>query len=109
VAVLVDEQPPPAVTTIAVGAPNKALAKAGSAVKYVGVVTALDGSTPVGTFAIYDGDTKIAEVELDASDRGRVSVKLPKLPAGLHLVHGVFTGGDGYADATTVPVPLVLW
>ncbi|HEY1104640.1 MAG TPA: pullulanase-type alpha-1,6-glucosidase, partial [Agromyces sp.] len=109
VAVLVDEQPPPAVATIAVGAPNKALAKAGSAVKYVGVVTALDGSEPVGTFAIYDGDTKIAEVELDASDRGRVSVKLPKLPAGLHLVHGVFTGGDGYADATTVPVPLVLW
>ncbi|MCD5344980.1 pullulanase-type alpha-1,6-glucosidase [Agromyces sp. S2-1-8] len=109
VAVLVDEQPPPAVATIAVGAPSKALAKAGSTVKYLGKVVALDGSAPVGSFAIYEGDTKLAEVELAAGDDGRVNVKLPKLPAGLHLVRGVFTGGDGYADAQPMPVPLVLW
>ena len=40
VAVLVDEQPPPAVTTVTVAAPNKLFAKAGSAVKVQGTVFA---------------------------------------------------------------------
>lgn len=109
VAVLVDEQPPPAVTTLAVGAPDKLVAKAGSAVKYVAKVVALDGSTPTGAFAVYEGGTKLAEVSLTAEDEGTVKLKLPKLGRGVHLVHAVFTGDEGYADTQTVPVPIVLW
>ncbi|WP_245561788.1 Ig-like domain-containing protein [Agromyces italicus] len=106
---LVDEQPPPAVATLALGAPNKLVAKSGSAVKYVAKVVALDGSTPTGTFAVYEGGTKLGTVELTAEDEGRVNLKLPKLGRGLHLVHAVFTGDEGYADTQTVPVPILLW
>ncbi|MFF2277853.1 pullulanase-type alpha-1,6-glucosidase [Agromyces sp. NPDC058126] len=109
VAVLVDEQPPPAVATLALGAPDKLVAKAGSAVKYVAKVVALDGSTPTGTFAVYEGGTKLAEVSLTAKDKGRVNLKLPKLGRGLHIVHAVFTGDEGFADTRTVPVPILLW
>ncbi|MGW9629467.1 pullulanase-type alpha-1,6-glucosidase [Agromyces sp. NPDC055520] len=109
VAVLVDEQAPPAVATLAAGAPDKLVAKSGAAVKYVAKVVALDGSTPTGTFAVYEGGTKLAEVVLTANDKGRVNLKLPKLGSGVHLVHAVFTGDEGYADSQTVPVPLLLW
>ncbi|MFC9559641.1 pullulanase-type alpha-1,6-glucosidase [Agromyces sp. NPDC056965] len=109
VAVLVDEQAPPAVTTFTVAAPNKLLAKAGSAVKLVGKVFALDGGAPVGDVRVYDGGTLIAEAELEARDKGRIDVKLPKLPRGLHLVRAVFDGGEGYADSQSFTVPLILW
>lgn len=109
VAVLVDEQAPPAVTTFTVAAPDKLLAKAGSAVKVRGTVFALDGSAAVGTVRVYDGGNVIAEVELVAGDRGRFEVKLPKLPRGLHLLRAEFDGGEGYADSQSFAVPLILW
>ena len=109
VAVLVDEQAPPAVATFTVGAPNKLLAKAGSAVHYVGAVLAADGSKPVGTVTITDGSKVLATVELTAKDRGRFSVKLPKLSAGVHVIRASFDGGEGFADSGSFPVPLILW
>ena len=109
VAVLVDEQAPPEVATVTVAAPNKLLAKAGSAVKVEGRVFALDGSRPVGTLTVLDGSTVIATVEVRASDRGRVSVQLPKLPRGLHLIRTSFDGGEGFGDSRSFPVPLILW
>ncbi|MDR6905419.1 pullulanase-type alpha-1,6-glucosidase [Agromyces sp. 3263] len=109
VAVLVDEQAPPVVATFTIGAPNKLLAKAGSAVHYVGAVLAADGSTPVGTVTITDGSKVLATVELTAKDRGRLSVKLPKLSAGVHAIQASFDGGEGFADSGSFPVPLILW
>ncbi|WP_022891192.1 pullulanase-type alpha-1,6-glucosidase [Agromyces subbeticus] len=109
VAVLVDEQPPPAVATFTVATPNKLLAKAGSAVRMQGQVFALDGAAPVGTLRVFDGGTAIAETELVAGDRGRFAVKLPKLPRGLHLLRAEFDGGDGFADSQSFTVPLLLW
>ena len=109
VAVLVDEQAPPAVATFTVGAPNKLLAKAGSAVLYVGAVLAADGSKPVGTVTITDGSKVLATVELTAKDRGRFSVKLPKLSAGVHVIRASFDGGEGFTDSRSFPVPLILW
>ncbi|MGW9169029.1 GH92 family glycosyl hydrolase [Agromyces sp. NPDC055658] len=97
------------VPTIAVGAPNKLLAKSGSTIRFVAKVVALDGSSPLGTFTVYDGDDVIAEVPVTAAADGSVSVKLPKLGAGLHLVHGEFTGDGGFGDSGTVTVPLILW
>ena len=56
-----------------------------------------------------DGSKVVATVELTAADRGRIDVKLPKLPRGLHLIRTTFDGGDGFADSTSMPVPLLLW
>lgn len=109
VAVLVDEQPPPTVQTVLTAAPNKLVAKAGSAVRVRGTVTAVDGSTPAGTVRVFDGDREIASTELSASDAGVIDLKLPKLKAGLHLIRTEFVAGEGYRDAATLPVPLVLW
>ncbi|MFD4422291.1 pullulanase-type alpha-1,6-glucosidase [Agromyces sp. NPDC058484] len=109
VAVLVDEQAPPAVATLTIGAPNKLIARAGAAVTYVGGVFALDGSRPQGTVTITDGSTVIATVELAESDRGRIAVKLPKLSRGLHIIRASFDGGEGYGDSTSFPVPILIW
>jgi len=97
------------VATVSVGAPDQLLAKAGSGVQFVAQVTALDGRSPVGTFTVYDGDRPIADAQVAVTADGRVKVKLPKLPAGVHLVHGEFTGDGGFQDSQTVPVPLILW
>ncbi|MFE6964328.1 GH92 family glycosyl hydrolase [Agromyces sp. NPDC057679] len=97
------------VATISIGAPNKLLAKAGSAIRFTARVFALDGRAPVGTFTVYDGDRAIAEVPVTARDGGEVTVKLPKLKGGLHLIHGEFEGDAGYGDSRTIPVPLLLW
>ncbi len=100
---------PPAVATVTVAAPNKLIAKAGSSVKVAAQVFTADGSTPVGTLTVLDGGTAIATVEVTARDDGRVTVKLPKLPAGLHLISTSFEGGEGLSDSGSVPVPLLLW
>ncbi|MET4156623.1 pullulanase-type alpha-1,6-glucosidase [Agromyces sp. PvR057] len=109
VAVLVDEQPPPAVATVTVAAPNKLLAKAGSAVKVVGQTFAVDGGRPVGTITVLDGGTVVATATLKASDRGRFQLDLPKLGKGLHLIRTSFDGGEGFGDSRSLPIPLLIW
>lgn len=108
-AVLVDEQEPPAVATGVIAMPNKVLAKASSAVKVAGQVSAADGTKPVGTVTILDGGTAIATTQVAANDGGRFDVKLPKLGAGVHVLTVEFDGGEGYADSTSVPFVVVLW
>jgi len=110
VAVLVDEQPPPAVATSVVAVPNKVFGKAGSAVKLSGQVTAADGTEAVGTVTILDGDRVVATTELTAGEDGRFQdVKLPKLGAGVHVLTVAFDGGEGYADSQSAPIAIVLW
>ena len=75
----------------------------------VGSVVALDGSAPVGTITVLEGDTVLATAEVTADAAGVFKVKLPKLPAGVHLVRTTFDGGDGFADSASMPVPLILW
>ncbi len=109
VAVLVDEQAPPAVATGVIAVPSKVFAKAGSAVKVAGTVVAVDGTAPVGTVTILDGGEVIATTQVAAGSRGRFDVKLPKLGAGVHVLTAEFGGGEGYAGSTSVPFVVVLW
>ena len=106
---LVDEQAPPAVATGVIAVPSKVFAKAGSAVKVGGQVSTADGTRAVGTVTILDGGVAVATTQVDARDRGRFDVKLPKLGAGVHLFTVEFDGGEGYADSTSVPFAVVLW
>ncbi|WP_350347968.1 pullulanase-type alpha-1,6-glucosidase [Agromyces sp. G08B096] len=108
-AVLVDEQPPPAVATFVLATPSKLFAKAGSAVRVIGQVFAVDGAKPEGTVTVTVDGEPVATEELTAKDRGRFDVKLPKLGRGLHWVQVAFDGGEGYADSGYPPLPVLLW
>lgn len=106
VAVLVD---PAAITTSIVAGPDRLVAKHGSTVTVVGKVRAADGSAPVGTVTVKDGSKTVVTEELTAADKGRVSVTLPTLSRGVHVLRTSFTGGPGYRDARgRAPVPLVI-
>ena len=109
VAVLLDDQAPDPVKTTVLAAPNKLLAKAGSAVKVVGKVIAADRSNPVGTVTVTDNGKVIATETLKAGDKGRIDVKLPKLGKGLHLIRTSFTGEEPYEDSRSIPLPVLLW
>ena len=110
VAVLVDEQAPPAVATVVIAAPNKAVRRRPAPpVKVAGTVVAADGTAPVGTVTILDGGEVIATTQVAAGGRGRFDVKLPKLGAGVHVLTVAFDGGEGYADSQSVPIVIVLW
>ncbi|WP_136708153.1 pullulanase-type alpha-1,6-glucosidase [Agromyces sp. H66] len=108
-AVLVDEQEPPATATSVIAVPNKVFAKAGSSVKLTGQVSAADGTEPVGTVTVFDGDDAVATALLGTDADGGFKVKLPKLDAGLHVLTVTFDGGEGYADSQSVPIVIVLW
>nr|WP_082510578.1 pullulanase-type alpha-1,6-glucosidase [Leifsonia sp. Leaf325] len=109
VAVLLDDQAPAPVKTTVLAAPNKLLAKAGSAVKVVGKVIAADRSTPVGTITVTDNGKVIATETLTAGDKGRIDVKLPKLAKGLHLIRTTFAGVAPYESSRSIPLPVLLW
>ncbi|MFC9560973.1 OmpL47-type beta-barrel domain-containing protein [Agromyces sp. NPDC056965] len=97
------------VGTFVIGLPSKLIAKSGSQVKYLGQVFAGDGSKPVGTLTITEGSRVLATVEIAASDKGRFSVKLPKLDRGVHVLRATFDGTAPFADASAVPVPMLIW
>ncbi len=109
VAVLVDEQEPAEIATSVIAVPNKVFAKAGSALKLGGHVVAADETDAVGTLTVLDGGDVIATTQVAASDAGRFDVKLPKLGAGVHVLTVAFDGAEGYADAQSVPMVIVLW
>ncbi|MFF2275682.1 ExeM/NucH family extracellular endonuclease [Agromyces sp. NPDC058126] len=95
--------------TFVIGLPNKLIAKANSAVLYKGQVFAQDGSKPVGTLTVSDGSTVIATVEVTEKDKGRFSVKLPKLSRGVHVLSASFDGATPFADSSAIPVPILIW
>lgn len=106
----VDDQEPPAVATSVVAVPSKVFAKAGSAVKVSGQISAADGTEPVGTVTIMEGNQIVATTEVAAGDSGRFkNMKLPKLGASVHVLTVVFDGAEGYAHSQSVPIAIVLW
>ena len=76
---------------------------------YVARIIALDGSAPVGTLTITDGSKVIATVEVTAEQRGRVTVQLPKLSRGVHVLRSSFDGASPYTDSRSFPVPMLVW
>ncbi|MDY0908369.1 pullulanase-type alpha-1,6-glucosidase [Microbacterium sp. CFBP9034] len=107
VAVLVDKAD---ARTAVLAAPDRLVAKHGSAVSVVGKVVSADGAAPVGTVTVTDKGAVIATAELTAADKGKVKVALPTLSRGLHLLRTSFEGGPGFQDSRTiVPVPVLIY
>lgn len=106
VAVLVDKAD---VRTAVLAGPDRLIAKASETVKVTGRIVAADGTAPVGTVTVTDGGREIASGALTAADKGKVSITLPKLSRGLHLIRTTFDGTAGYADSRAiVPLPVFI-
>jgi len=89
---------------------DRVLVKAGQKVTVTAWVSSADRSAPVGTVTVSDGGRVLATADVPASARGRVSVALPALPRGLHLLRVSFSGGAAHGDSRAVlPVPVVVY
>ncbi len=95
-------EPPEPVVTEVYGSANKLFAWGGRGVSYTAYVVAEDGSAPVGTVTIYDGRTEIATAELTAESNGRITIDVPKLKRGVHLLRAGFDG-EGFVSSRGYP------
>ncbi|MEO5919637.1 MAG: ExeM/NucH family extracellular endonuclease, partial [Pseudolysinimonas sp.] len=90
------------VKTTSFGSVNRLLSFGGRNVDYTLHVVAADGSEPVGEVTIYDGRRVLTTASLEVGDDGRLTVRLPRLSRGIHLVTAVFEG-EGFLDSRTWP------
>jgi 5'-nucleotidase len=88
------------------GSLNHLFVSSYSTVKYTAKVRAQEGMVS-GTVAIYDGRHQIATGTLAAD--GNVTVTLPRLKRGAHLITARFTGTDAYLASTSWPSLLLVW
>lgn len=70
-------------------------------------VTGQFGITPTGEVKVYDGTKLIATGALGAD--GRVTVTLPKLDRGVHLITVVYPGNEQLGGSKSFPSLLLVW
>jgi 5'-nucleotidase len=92
--------------TFTSGSLNHLLVSSHSTVKYTVQVRAHEG-TVSGDVGIYDGRRQIATATLGSG--GRVTVTLPKLKRGVHLITAKFIGTDEFLPSTSWPSLLLVW
>lgn len=74
----------------------------GASVTYTIVVSAKASTAPVGTVTVTDNGRVVATVEVVANTAGRVTVTIPALTRGAHLLVATFAG-DGYVPSVSRP------
>ncbi len=90
------------VKTFSYGSVSRLISLGGRNVDYLMRVVASDGTEPVGEVTIYDGRRVLTTAALEMGDDGRLTVRLPRLSRGIHLITAVFEG-DGFVDSRTWP------
>lgn len=88
---------------------NKLIAKKGATVQYTVRVSAGAGTVATGAVTIYDRTKAIATVSLTEADNGRVTLTLPALARGVHLLSASYAGSDLVEPSKSPRVPLVIW
>jgi len=88
------------------GVPDPVVAKANKKLKYTVTVTAAE--RPTGELTVYDGTTVIATATLDGSDRGTVTIHLPRLSSGLHHLSVEYSGSELVQGALSAPVTVTI-
>ena len=107
VAVLVDDQVQPIDTTVR--ASTDVLVKAGRSATVKVQVSAADGSDPVGEVVVRDRGVVVATVPITPEHDGRVTVSVPKLGRGLHLLTVSFEGTEPWQDSRMrLPLPVIV-
>ncbi|WP_255305011.1 pullulanase-type alpha-1,6-glucosidase [Microbacterium sp. 3J1] len=108
VAVLVDDQVQPIDTSVRASA--DVLVKSGRSATVKVSVASADGSAPVGTVTVRDRGKVVATVELTTASAGSVSVAVPKLGRGLHLLTVSFDGTEPWQDSRgRLPLPVIVY
>lgn len=92
--------------TITVAAPNRLIVVGSQTLTYTVVVSAV-GEQPVGTVSVTDNGKALTSATLTAQSKGRVTITLPRLTRGLHILRAQFVG-DGFVTSTSNPVPVAV-
>lgn len=92
--------------TITIAVPSRLVVSGSQALTYTVVVSAA-GEKPVGTVSVTDNGKALASAVLTAQSNGRVTITLPRLAKGLHILRAQFAG-DGFVTSTSLPVPVVV-
>lgn len=90
------------VTTTVTGSTDRHLVRTGAAVTYKVVVKASNGAAPVGAVTVTDNGKQIATAEMTAEANGTVTITVPALKRGAHLLVAKFTG-NGYTQSGSRP------
>nr|WP_201470909.1 pullulanase-type alpha-1,6-glucosidase [Microbacterium hydrocarbonoxydans] len=107
VAVLVDDQVQPIDTTVR--ASSDVFVKAGRSAAVKVQVASADGSDPVGEVVVRDRGVVVATAPITAEHDGRVTVTVPKLGRGLHLLTVRFEGTEPWQDSRVwLPLPVIV-
>lgn len=102
---LVEAVDPRAESTV-VGTPDLLVAKASKKLKYT--VTVTSAERPTGEVTVYDGATPIATATLESKDRGTVTVQLPRLSPGTHLLWVEYSGSDLVQGSVSAEVSVLI-
>ena len=65
------------------------------------------GIAPTGVVTIWDGGRRIATTTITADDDGRVTVQLPRLSRGIHLITARYEGNDQLTGSRARPSILI--
>ena len=61
------------------------------------------GLVPTGDVVVRDGRKVLTSVTLTPADNGRVTVTLPKLRPGIHLLTATYAGDSQLVDSASFP------
>ncbi|MBC7402557.1 MAG: 5'-nucleotidase C-terminal domain-containing protein [Microbacteriaceae bacterium] len=70
------------------------------------VVVSGNGLVPTGDVVVRDGGAVLTTVTLTPTDHGRVTVTLPKLSPGIHLLTASYGGNAQLVDSASFPSPV---
>ena len=91
------------------GNPDSRFVLSGSVVTYTVIVGGEAGVVPTGQVTIYDNQREIASAELVLGDDGRLTITLPSLDRGIHLLTAQFAGNEQLSSSRSWPSLLFVW
>ncbi|QHC61098.1 Ig-like domain-containing protein [Rathayibacter sp. VKM Ac-2760] len=97
----------PTKTTVT-GSVDRRLVRAGTSVDYEVAVSADDGTAPTGTITVTDKGRVVATANVTADAKGKVTVTIPALKRGAHVLIATFAG-EGYLGSRSRPYPVVAY
>ncbi len=84
------------------GSLNRTFSFGGGNLTYTATVAA-SGLVPTGDVYVYDGSRRIASAVLETDDAGRVTIALPKLSRGIHLISARYAGSTSIGGSLAFP------
>ena len=90
------------------GAANPVLSLGGAGIEYTGIALA-PGFEPTGRVVVYDNGAKVASGTIVAGNDGRVTIALPTLTPGVHLLTARYGGTEQITGYTAFPALVIVF